>query len=166
VPTWNYSTSSRPTSSGKTETLTFRGLAGYLIENSDTPFQGTRQDQVGGLNRPEWTTVMTANYQVGPWGVRLQARYFDKTKINVAWVEGVDVDDNWTASQTVTNLGLSYSGETAAGGNWMATLNVNNLLDRDPPVVPSLSQRGGFQTVSPNYDIFGRRYQLSLNMNF
>jgi len=150
----------------ETETLTFRGLAGYLIENSDTPFQGTRQDQVGGLNRPEWTTVMTANYQVGPWGVRLQARYFDKTKINVAWVEGVDVDDNWTASQTVTNLGLSYSGETAAGGNWMATLNVNNLLDRDPPVVPSLSQRGGFQTVSPNYDIFGRRYQLSLNMNF
>jgi len=135
------------------------------MENSDTPFQGTKQDQVGGLNRPEWTAVLTANYQVGPWGVRVQQRYFDKTKINVAWVEGVDVDDNWTASQSITNLSLSYNGETA-GANWVASFNVTNLFDRDPPVVPSLTQRGGFQAVSPNYDIFGRRYQLNLNMNF
>ncbi|HWK54252.1 MAG TPA: TonB-dependent receptor, partial [Hyphomicrobiales bacterium] len=147
------------------ESWTVRALAGYLMENSDTPFQGTKQDQVGGLNRPEWTAVLTANYQVGPWGVRVQQRYFDKTKINVAWVEGVDVDDNWTASQSITNLSLSYNGETA-GANWVASFNVTNLFDRDPPVVPSLTQRGGFQAVSPNYDIFGRRYQLNLNMNF
>jgi iron complex outermembrane receptor protein len=151
---------------GEAETLTFRGLAGYLIENSDTPFQGTKRDAVGGLNRPEWTGVLTANYQVGPYGVRLQQQYFDRTMINVLWVEGVDVDDNWTASQSITNFGLSYSGESSGGGNWVASLNINNLLDREAPVVPSISQRGGFQTVSNNYDVYGRRYQLSLNMDF
>jgi iron complex outermembrane recepter protein len=151
---------------GQQESWNIRALAGYLMENSDTPFQGTKRDAVGGLNRPEWTAVLTANYQVGPWGMRLQQRFYDRTKINVLWVEGVDVDDNWTASQSITNLGFSYGGDMTGGGNWRATLNINNLFDRDPPVLPSISQRGGFQSVSNNFDVFGRRYQLNLNVNF
>src|SRR5690606_26092357 len=100
------------------------------------------------------------------WGARLVGRYFDRALRNVLWVEGVDVDDNTTPSQTTANLVLSYSGETSTGGNWMASFNISNLFDREPPIVPSQSQRGGQQGISSNHDTFGRRYQLSVNYNF
>jgi len=148
------------------ESLNLRGFAGYLMESSTTPLAGTRQDEAGTLNRPEWTATLVANYAVGPYGVRLQQRYYDSTRINVNWVEGVDVDDNSIASQSITNLALSYTGETESGGVWQASFNVNNLFDREPPVVPSIGQRGPSQTVSNNFDVFGRRYQLSFDMSF
>ncbi|MDT8397532.1 MAG: TonB-dependent receptor [Pseudomonadales bacterium] len=151
---------------GQFETFNLRALAGYLIENSDTPGGGRKQDAAGGLNRPEWTGTLTANYQVGPYGIRLTERYYDSTLINVRWVEGVDVDDNTIDAQWLTNLGLTYGRDMAGGGRWQAALDVTNLFDQAPPVVPSVSQRFSSQTISTNFDIFGRRYQLSLNMSF
>ncbi|MDT8397519.1 MAG: TonB-dependent receptor [Pseudomonadales bacterium] len=148
------------------ESLTLRGFAGRLIENSTSTADGAKTDAVGGLNRPKWTANVTANYNVGPYGIQWQQRYYDSTLINVNWVEGVDVDDNTIASQSISNLALSYNREFGNGGNWRAVLNITNLFDREPPVVPSISQRGGSQTFSDNFDIFGRRYQLSLNMTF
>ena len=46
------------------------------------------------------------------------------------------------------------------------TFNAINLFDREPPVIASFNSRFGTQTVSNDYDVFGRRYQLSLNYNF
>jgi outer membrane receptor protein involved in Fe transport len=46
------------------------------------------------------------------------------------------------------------------------SLTVTNLLDADPPVIAAYGDRGGAQLVSPNYDIFGRRYSLGLNYSF
>jgi outer membrane receptor protein involved in Fe transport len=43
------------------------------------------------------------------------------------------------------------------------SFNVQNLFDRNPPIIPSYGSRGGSQTVSDNYDPEGRRYQLSVN---
>lgn len=152
--------------SDQTESLSLRGFAGYLIENSDTPWQGNTLDQAGSVNRPEWRASITGSYEIGPYGVRLQQNYIDSTLINIQWIEGRDIDDNTISSQSVTNLALSYTGEGSGNSVWRASLNVNNLFDRDPPVIPSISTRGGSQTVSTNYDVYGRRYQLSLSMDF
>lgn len=57
-------------------------------------------------------------------------------------------------------MAFTYSGDTASGA-WRVSLNVNNLFDRDPPVVRSICQRDGSQTFGNNFDIFGSRYQLS-----
>jgi outer membrane receptor protein involved in Fe transport len=103
---------------------------------------------------------------MGPYSLMLRGRYFDSVLINNNWVEGVDVDDNVTASSTIWNLGLGYSGETANGSTWRATFNVTNLFDREPPIIASFSSRFGTQTVSNDYDVFGRRYQLSFNYDF
>ncbi len=151
---------------GQTEALNLRLLAGYLGENSTTPLSGSRQDAAGGLNRPRLTAIFMANYQAGPYGLRIQQRYYDSTLVNVNWREGVDVDRNTIASQSVTNLGLSYAGNLARGGEWRLNLDINNLFDRDPPIVPSISQRGGSQAVSNNFDVFGRRYLLGLSLGF
>jgi iron complex outermembrane recepter protein len=151
----------------ETERLSLRLFAGYLGENSvqATPGAITRDD-VGSSLSPEWNATATLGYNVGPYGVRLIGRYLDESMYDVLWVEGRDVDDNWASSQTTANLVLSYNGETATGSTWMASFNVTNLFDRDPPIIPSQNQRGGQQTISNQFDAYGRRYQLSLNYNF
>lgn len=153
--------------SSEDEQLGFRLFAGYLGENSVQATPGAiNRDDVGSLTSPEWTATATARYNLGPWSASVIARYFDQTLINVLWVEGRDVDRNKISSQTTANLVLGYQGETASGANWTASFNVTNVFDRAPPIIPSQSQRGGQQTVSGQHDIYGRRYQLSLNYNF
>ncbi len=146
------------------ESLNFRLFAGNMLENSTTTT--IYRDDLGSLTSPEWTTTAIANYNIGDYGVSLVGRYYDSTKINVTWLEGREVDDNTISSQTIANLVLSYRGETASGGNWVTSLNINNLFDREPPVIPSESQRGGQQPINNVFDAYGRRFQLSLNYNF
>jgi outer membrane receptor protein involved in Fe transport len=81
---------------------------------------------------------------------------------NSNWVEGVDVDDNTVASQTVFNMGVNYGREMTDGGDWQVGFNVNNLFDRDPPIIAG----AGGQALSNSHQQFGRTYQLTLNMNF
>jgi len=150
--------------SNQEENLSFRMFAGQMLENSITT--AVYRDDLGSQNSPEWNATGTLGYSLGNYGVRLIGRYYDSTKINILWNEGVDVDDNSIASQSVFNMAFDYRGETANGGNWVASLNMNNILDREPPVIPSESLRGGQQFVGNNYDVFGRRYQLSLNYSF
>jgi outer membrane receptor protein involved in Fe transport len=150
----------------ESESFSLRSLAGYIIERSDTPLGGSAQDVAGSIDTPDLTALATATYNVGPYGIQLQQRYVAPTKLDITWVEGVDVDHNSVASGNYTNLRLSYTGDLASGGTWDLSLNVTNLFDRNPPIVPSFNARGGSQITPNGYDIFGRRYQIGLNVNF
>jgi len=153
--------------SSENEQLGFRFLAGYLGENSVQATAGAiSRDDVGSLQSPEWTAVAMARYNVGNYGISLVGRYFGDTMLDVLWVEGRDVDRNKIASQTTANLVLSYSGETATGATWVTSFNVTNLFDRDGPIIASQNQGGGQQSLNNQFDVYGRRYQLSLNYNF
>jgi len=96
----------------------------------------------------------------------LQARYIDSTLVNTTWREGIEVDDNTVSSSTWFNGQIGYNGELSNGSTWNVSLNVQNLFDRNPPVIANFGNRGGSQTISDNYDAEGRRYQLSMNYNF
>lgn len=151
------------------ESFSVRGMVGYLAERSTTTAGGIYTDFVQRISTPKYTGLATFNYNVADYGIMLQTIYYDSTLSNGNsqglarnWIEGVDVDDNTIASQTVSNLALSYGREMASGGDWRVSFNVNNLFDRDPPIIAAT----GGQAISNNFDTFGRRYQLSLNMNF
>jgi iron complex outermembrane recepter protein len=148
------------------ETFNLRALFGYMEENSQTNLGATKLEQAAGPGRPTWTSNISTTYTLGNYGVTLTGNYYDSVRINNLWVEGVDVDDNNTASNTTWNLSFNYRGETASGSTWRAGLNITNLFDREPPMVPSFSTRFGTQTVSNDYDVFGRRYQLSFNYEY
>ncbi|MDR2212250.1 MAG: TonB-dependent receptor [Pseudomonadales bacterium] len=148
------------------ETLSLRGLFGYLIERSDTPFGGAPVDSVGGGGTPEWTATMTGTYRIGPWSAQMQGRYVDSTKVNTTWVEGIDIDDNSVASMTWWNGRFAYDGETDGGATYNVALSVQNMFNKSPSVVPSVNTRGGTQGARANQDVFGRAYQLSLNYRF
>ena len=144
------------------ETLSLRLLAGKLLEKYDLPpGDSVPIDQVGRRDRPDWTANLTARYGVGPWSFTWQQRAISKTYINNQWVEGVDIDFNEISLYSFTNLNVRYDGgELIGGAEWNVSLAVNNAFDKNPPIVP------GNGTGVGNYDQFGRRYQLTLNMNF
>jgi len=154
------------------ETFTARAMVGYLAERSTTSAAGIYTNFVKRISTPEYTALATFNYGIGDYGIMLQTTYYDSTLSNgnnealtgptSNWVEGVDVDDNTVASQTIFNMALNYGREMAGSGNWQVSFNINNLFDREPPIIAGATG----QALSNSHDQFGRRYQLSLNMNF
>ena len=148
--------------SSELETLSLRALFGYLAENSTTTLAGTTLDNAQSRTRPEWSGILRGTYGMGPWSFSLQGQYFDSVMNNTTWIDGVDIDDNWIASHTVVHFTGAYQGAFNNGTQWRIALNIANLFDRDPSVVAGTAG----QTILPAHDQLGRRYQLSLNLNF
>lgn len=149
------------------ESFTIRALAGYQRENMDVPYGSTEGiNTAGSLNSPDLTGNVTVNYGLGPYSIQLQQQYVSDVVINTLWVEGLDVDINTAEAYGMTNLRLGYSGEMSNGSNWNVAFNVSNLLEDAPPRIAGYGLRGGGQVLVGNYDTYGRRYQLSLNMDF
>jgi hypothetical protein len=153
------------------ESFSVRALGGKL-ENRANTVAGSVPDElagalVGPAAYPELTANVTASYRFGPWSIQLQERYIDSVLLNRDWVEGVDIDDNTIQSKSWTNLVAGYRREMQSGSSWRLQFNVQNLFDDDPPIIPSTGGgRFGAQTTSNTYDVLGRRYQLSFNMDF
>ncbi|HEX7081989.1 MAG TPA: TonB-dependent receptor [Gammaproteobacteria bacterium] len=145
----------------KSENLSIRVLGGKLLTREDTSADGVVTDRMGSYNLPELTTNLTLNYGMGPWSFQMQGRYISDGKLNRNWVEGVDVDDNTVPSSTWWNGRVGYRGEMDSGATWNVSLFIQNVFDKHPPIIPSSFG----QTVSNQYDIFGRRYNLSVNFS-
>ncbi len=148
------------------ESLQVRWLGAFLRTSTTTPFGGTPRDTAGGLGTPKYSHVFTATYGIGPYGLQLQNRYVDSTKLNVDWVEGRDVDMNSVDSMNWWNAKIGYDGELGNGSTWNLSFNIQNLLDKEPPVVPGFGTRGGTQNFHNSFDVFGRRFNISANYNF
>jgi len=146
------------------ETFSVRALAGWLLAREDISANGTFTDRLGVYTLPDVTANVTANYGIGPVNFMLQGRYIDGGELVRTWVEGVDVDDNMVASSTTWNSSVRYSSELNSGATWNVALSVQNLFDKHPPITPGGT--AGAQGVAGQYDAFGRRYQLALNLNF
>lgn len=150
----------------ETENFNIRWLTGYIEEETTTPLGGRATDDSGTQGTPDLTSVVTATYGVGPYSLQLQGRYIDSTAMNGTWREGIDVDDNTIASMTWWNARLGYRGETGNGATWNVNLNIQNVFNQEPPIVPSFGTRGGTQSFGNRFDVFGRRYNLSASYNF
>jgi outer membrane receptor protein involved in Fe transport len=144
------------------ENFSLRVLVGYLGENSTTTPAGITTDNARSSTRPAYSATLSGSYELGAWGFTLQGNYFDKVMNNITWVEGRDVDDNWIASQTTFNTAISYSGELDNGNTWRTQFNITNLFDRDAPIVAGTNG----QSINAGHDSLGRRYQISLSLQF
>jgi iron complex outermembrane recepter protein len=144
------------------ESFNIRGLFGRLHENSTTTAAGTTRDEAGSQTRPVYSGIVSGNYNFGNWGLMLQGDYYHHVMNNITWIEGVDVDDNWVASQATLSFAASYTGEMANGTAWRAALNITNLTDTEPSIVANATG----QTLVTGHDTLGRRFQLSVNFEF
>jgi outer membrane receptor protein involved in Fe transport len=154
---------------GQSESFSIRALGGVLHSRTNT-VAGSVPDELAGsrslVTLPKLTASLSATYNIGPWSAQLQDQFVGKVNLNRTWVEGVDIDDNWIGSQSTVNLMVGYRHEVEGRGTWRVTFNIQNLLDRDPPIIPNATDgRFGAQAVDYTYDNFGRRYQLGFSMD-
>jgi outer membrane receptor protein involved in Fe transport len=174
--------------SGQSESLTFRLLAGRLLEDSTTLLSGAvpvTTDLAGRYTEPDTKILATVRYQIGSFGINLQQRYIPESTLDganpggpawVQWEPGVvvgpgqiTVDDNTVQSKSYTDLALFYDTDLDNGRNMQASLSISNLFDVDPPVIAVFSQRFSSQTFGAgpnNYDVYGRRYMLNFRYSF
>ena len=157
----------------QTESFSLRALYGHIIERSNKATATAASiDVTGGQGTPSNTATVTATYGLSNWSLQMQTRWIDSTRMarigggGLLAVSGVDFDDADIASNAWVNAQLGYTGETSNGASWGVTFAIQNLFDRNPPIIPSFGSRGGSQTVSDAYDAEGRRYQLSANYSF
>jgi len=170
------------------ETLSVRGFASRLIERSNQASSTGLVNQFGGgftsgVLYPDWKGDLGVTYTLDRWSLTVNEEWISKAKINTTFIDvsdwnagrvvvnGVtktapDVDNNYLPNYFNTNLRVGYKGEMASGHQWDVSLYVTNLLDKHPMVIPSNNARGSAQTVSNNYDAYGRRYQLGFNFKF
>jgi iron complex outermembrane recepter protein len=158
---------------GGGERIRTRLLSSYVKELSTTQAGAQPVDRAGqtGLQNaagfaPDWQGTLSISYERGPFAATLQERFINSGTYDATFVQGVDIDDNTVASAAYTNLQLSYDSEMSGGGTWQTYMNVTNLLDKDPPIVATWGFTGSTQTNSSLFDIYGRRYNVGVRVNF
>jgi iron complex outermembrane receptor protein len=149
--------------------LGFNFAGTYIYSQSIAVVSGaTAQDCQGtygntcGQPTPKWRNTLTGNWST-PW----------KFDVTLAWrfLSGVNSDQPNTPAfsehiSSESYLDLSTAYHIAPG--CMLRLGVNNLFDKDPPVISSgnLGQGGTYNTYPSTYDSFGRtlyaKFSLSL----
>ena len=149
------------------EDLSIRFFASWLQENSFTNLGAPKQDNAGNTNTPEWTFTTMANYRIGPLSAAVTGRYLDSRVQFTSPTRAQILDDNTVDSMFITNLRLNYEFDTDKLGSHTLFLNVANLFDQDPPIVPEFSGFFGAQTTNPGlHDLLGRRFTVGLEFEF
>lgn len=134
--------------------------------NPATYFDSAGQTGVGNL--PEHSGTALVTYDWDAFNMSLSARYIGDGIYNKRYnLPGarIDVEDNTVPSVVYVNFSAGYSWDLY-DGTLQLTANVQNLLDKDPPVVSavfdaSLGQQGN-QVNQGLHDLLGRRYTIGL----
>jgi len=145
-------------------------LANYIFEQTITSL-GEPFDYAGSIGAdspytgvPKFNGTLSLTYVLDAWSATLQSRIVGSAHLNNAWGP-LDVDDNDVPARYYLDLRGSYKWNN--GIQVYAALD--NVLDRDPPVVPfTASSSSGFETpfVDALYDGFGRVWRLGVRAKF
>lgn len=146
--------------------LTLRLLASYLdefiIDDGITAID--RAGQVAGDGVPHWRVNANLIYQNGPLMLGLSGRYvgggtYDNT------FGPFDININRFPSRTYANASFQYVFKDDGQTSVEVYGNVNNLFDRDPPIVPQTF----FIPLATNpihYDTIGRTFSVGVRVKY
>lgn len=152
-------------------TLSAKLLATRVLKLTNTTPAGVqdRLGQVSNFNRtggvPKWTADAFVDYDRGPAHLGLQARFVGPGLFSTILHEGTGANSiNRNSVPAFLYLNASGGYRFAVGRNCTVELfgAINNLLDKDPPMIPS-GAAGGINESSTNgqfYDVVGRFYRF------
>ena len=119
---------------------------------------------------PKWSGTFSANLDHGPASLFVQERYIGGGVIDAT----VDASGNPIASNAAENANATGNGlvpnwvrpvwytdatlTVRAGRGMEAFVTVNNLFDRDPPIIPTFFFYGTIATNYQIYDVIGRTF--------
>lgn len=141
--------------------LQLRLLSTYL-DKLDTNNGIVTVDRAGEIGNSRWRVTATANYTLGRFSAYLQGRYFDSAKIDNTYGPN-DIYDNTVPSMIYANASVQYAFPDLMGqGSLQVFFSVNNLFDKDPPMVTSASVTPSQAPLAPDYDKVGRAFTMGL----
>ncbi len=113
----------------------------------------------GGI--PTWRGTFSLNYRDDRLSIGGQARYVDGGTLNVAFVEGRDIDDNSVPSRTYIDLNASYR----ITPNVQIFGSIDNVFNKAPPLTPNAITAPSYAS-SVFYDRIGRFATIGGRFNF
>ena len=159
---------------GDNESLAARLFGTYLKERSQE-LAGARSDDAAGdigAGYPRYRGQATLVYTKGSFKTFLREQYISGGLISRNYELGsttntnnTTIDLNHVPRAYYTDLHFTYSPDTQAAKNLEIYFNIDNLLDKSPPVVPGFSAMGGSTPTNTGlYDQIGRRYLLGVHV--
>jgi iron complex outermembrane receptor protein len=149
----------------------FRVIGNYMLEQSRL-LDGIFSDNVGSLTAntpggqaglPRLKLTANARYNFEPFTIGLEMQMTGKAKLNTYWTDAdIRSEDNQVPAVFFFNLQASYDFEVM-GGNLNAYINVQNVLDRGPPQLPTLYNGAGG---NPIWDPYGRVFRGGIRAKF
>lgn len=133
----------------------------------------SRRGEVGnnagaaGAGSPEWQGVGNIVYQTdGGTNYGATVRYVGSAKIE-SDLSSLQLAGNDVSSRTYLDLNASHTFDTASG-SYQVYGAVDNVFDRDPPIIPSLQGTAAFDTPTNAaiYDTLGRMIRVGVRVNF
>lgn len=150
--------------------MTLRGLATYIDELTVTN-NGTTTDYAGTVGStgtlgpaggiPKWRGSLSVDYAAGGFALGAVVRYVDGGKLNVSYVEGVDIPDNSVPSRTYVDL----NGKVELTDGVEIYGAIDNLFNKAPPLTPNAVTAPSYAS-SVFYDRIGRTYALGARFKF
>ncbi|WP_439533594.1 TonB-dependent receptor plug domain-containing protein [Polymorphobacter sp.] len=158
--------------------IRMRLLVTYVDELTQVQQTGpqVRVGQMSEFNRvngmPRWSGNADIGYDTGVWAVNLQARYIGSGFYSTLLTEGTGaantVSNNKVPAYVYLTLGGHINVPFGDDGNVQFFGLINNLLDKDPAMVPA-GAAGGIRESSTNasfYDVIGRYFRIGARLKF
>ena len=160
------------TSVGNNGALNLRLYANYLDSfttqlTADQPvlhYEGVSFVGSNPVAYPRWRGSMMVDYSNGPIGVTVTEQYIASMDLGRPGQTENFVNPK-TGSVFYTDLSLRYTVESN-GGELEFFTTVNNLFDKQPPIVPSTVPGVNLPTNISIYDIVGRAYTAGVRFKF
>ncbi|HEY8538715.1 MAG TPA: TonB-dependent receptor [Steroidobacteraceae bacterium] len=150
--------------------LAMRLYASYLDtyktqQHSTAPiyeFAGIGLNGAQPIARPRLRGMLNLNYEIGNFGASLSQQYIGSFKLG-SQEPNQNYVDPYFGSVSYTDLTLRYRFERAGTE---AFLTVNNLFDRDPPLIPGSTPGVNLPTIISVYDTVGRAFTAGVRVSF
>lgn len=157
---------------GEDSALTVRLYANYLDKfttqlTPDQPvlhYEGVSFVGSNPVGYPRWRGSLMVDYTNGPFGVTLSEQYIHSIRRGRPGQTENFVDAKVPAIW-YTDLSLRYTVEQGSGEFEFFT-TVNNLFDKDPPLVPGTVPGVNLPTNIALYDVIGRSYTAGVRFKF
>jgi iron complex outermembrane recepter protein len=151
------------------QNTTFRLVGTRLLEQSTTVPNATTSnytDRVGdaGIGYQKWIATAMVNMSLGSLDLNANARYIGGGSRNTTYVPG-DIAPQFETVGSVTTIDLGARYQLAMEKAPEIYLNIQNVFDKSPPLIPSSALVGG-QTNVGLYDTMGRYFTLGVRLQF
>jgi outer membrane receptor protein involved in Fe transport len=147
-------------------------LGSYLIHKEIAPSGGEPLDAAGelgavsGYGTPDLKATLSVGYDIGDWGHFAQVRYVGSGVYDATYgPEDLSSEDNDIGAVTYLDLSTRYNLTGLGFGDVQVFAGIDNVLDKDPPVIP-LNFISNSATNGTHYDVIGRKFYVGARMKF